>query len=53
MMRRPAFLCVVLMGTGLKQENYQDKELIVVDGGTGGSPGRGVISYFGEASGWR
>ena len=29
-------------------ENYQGKELIVVAGGTGVSPVRGVISYFGE-----
>ena len=36
------------MGTWVKKENYQGKELIVVAGGTGVSPVRGVISYFGE-----
>ena len=35
-------------GNGFKKENYQGKELIVVAGGTGVSPVRGVISYFGE-----
>ena len=35
-------------GNGFQKENYQGKELIVVAGGTGVSPVRGVISYFGE-----
>ena len=35
-------------GNGFEKENYQGKELIVVAGGTGVSPVRGVISYFGE-----
>ena len=34
-------------GNGFQKENYQGKELIVVAGGTGVSPVRGVIDYFG------
>ncbi len=35
-------------GNGFEKENYQGKELIVVAGGTGIFPVRGVIGYFGE-----
>ena len=35
-------------GNGFDSENYKGKELVIVAGGTGVSPVRGVISYFGE-----
>ncbi|NOV69455.1 NAD(P)H-flavin reductase [Clostridium beijerinckii] len=33
-------------GNGFDIENYKEKELIVVAGGTGLSPVRGVVDYF-------
>ena len=33
-------------GNGFDLENYKDKELVIVAGGTGVSPVRGVIDYF-------
>ncbi|GHV76653.1 anaerobic sulfite reductase subunit B [Spirochaetia bacterium] len=33
-------------GNGFRLENYKDKELFVIAGGTGVSPVRGVIDYF-------
>ena len=47
-MREAAFFMRGPYGNGFEKENYQGKELIVVAGGTGVSPVRGVISYFGE-----
>lgn len=35
-------------GNGFDVENYKNKELVIVAGGTGVSPVRGVISYFSE-----
>ena len=35
-------------GNGFDVENYKGKELVVIAGGTGVSPVRGVISYFAE-----
>ncbi len=35
-------------GNGFSVEDYRDKELVVVAGGTGVSPVRGVISYFAD-----
>ena len=35
-------------GNGFDVRDYQDSELVIVAGGTGVSPVRGVISYFGE-----
>ncbi len=35
-------------GNGFDVDNYKGKELVVVAGGTGVSPVRGVISYFSE-----
>ncbi len=35
-------------GNGFDLENYKGKELIIIAGGTGVSPVRGVISYFAE-----
>lgn len=38
-------------GNGFDLENYKGKELIVVAGGTGLSPVRGVVDYFAKNSG--
>ena len=35
-------------GNGFDVENYKGKELVIIAGGTGVSPVRGVISYFAE-----
>ena len=35
-------------GNGFDVENYKGKEIVVIAGGTGVSPVRGVISYFAE-----
>lgn len=35
-------------GNGFLPENYRDKELVIVAGGTGVSPVKGVIDYFGS-----
>ena len=35
-------------GNGFSVEDYKGKELVIVAGGTGVSPVRGVISYFGK-----
>ena len=35
-------------GNGFDLENYKGKELVIVAGGTGVSPVRGVISWFGD-----
>ena len=35
-------------GNGFLPENYQGKELVVVAGGTGVSPVKGIIDYFGN-----
>ena len=37
-------------GNGFSVEDYKDKELVVIAGGTGVSPVRGVIEYFAENS---
>lgn len=37
-------------GNGFDIENYKDKELIIVSGGTGLSPVRGVVDYFAKNS---
>ncbi len=35
-------------GNGFEVENYKNKELVIVAGGTGLSPVRGVVEYFAE-----
>ena len=35
-------------GNGFELDDYKEKELVVIAGGTGVSPVRGVISYFAE-----
>ena len=35
-------------GNGFEVENYKDKELVIIAGGTGVSPVLGVISYFAD-----
>ena len=35
-------------GNGFEIENYKDKEVIVVAGGTGLSPVKGIVDYFSE-----
>ena len=35
-------------GNGFDVENYKGKELVIIAGGTGVSPVRGVISYFAD-----
>ena len=37
-------------GNGFSVEDYKDKEIVVIAGGTGVSPVRGVIEYFAENS---
>ena len=42
--RHQAFL--IIAGNGFELENYKGKELVIIGGGTGVSPMRGVIQYF-------
>lgn len=35
-------------GNGFRTEDYRDKELVVIAGGTGLSPVRGIVDYFSE-----
>ncbi|AAK79481.1 anaerobic sulfite reductase subunit B [Clostridium acetobutylicum] len=37
-------------GNGFDVENYKDKEIVIVAGGTGVSPVRGVVEYFAKNS---